>query len=380
MWLLEKSAFDAMQSACDAGQLPTIAEQQDFEARLSDSPESSLNLQTSGNKAIIPVNGVLSNQPNLMARFFGGGNTTYSEIRTSIEAANNDQNVKSIDMVLNSPGGQAGAEWMATMEAVRDSKKPVYAIVGEMAASAAYGLASQAKEIKAVNSLSRVGSIGVMATIGKSNNIVKVTSSNAPNKAPDPETAEGVQAIRESIDPIEKVFIDTIASGRGISAKKVSKDFGQGGTLIAQEALENGMIDGFVNNQTAESGNNTKESKIMDIDELKAQHPELFAAAKDEGIQEERSRVLAHVHMAKECNAADLAFDAIETGATMQDQTLVAKYMTAGMAKQDIEAHKEDSDDIKLGSTDEEPTSTIGEQLAASLVGSNDDLYIHGVK
>ncbi len=109
-------------------------------------------------------------------------------------------------MVLNSPGGQAGAEWMATMEAVRDSKKPVYAIVGEMAASAAYGLASQAKEIKAVNSLSRVGSIGVMATIGKSNNIVKVTSSNAPNKAPDPETAEGVEAIRESIDPIEKVF------------------------------------------------------------------------------------------------------------------------------------------------------------------------------
>ena len=117
----------------------------------------------------------------------------------------------------------------------------------------------------------------------------------------------------------------------------------------------------------------------MDITQLKAEHPALFAAAKDEGIQEERSRVLAHVHMAKECNASDIAFEAIETGATMQDQALTAKYLTAGMAKQDLTAHKKDSDDIKLDSTDEKPSATIEEQLADSLSQNDAELFIHGV-
>ena len=49
--------------------------------------------------------------------------------------------------------------------------------------------------------------------------------------------------VREELDAMHKIFVDSIAEGRSVTTEKVNAEFGQGGTLLAGEALKRGMID-----------------------------------------------------------------------------------------------------------------------------------------
>ncbi len=81
----------------------------------------------------------------------------------------------------------------------------------------------------------------------------------------------------------------------------------------------------------------------MDLNTLKAQHPDVFQAAKDEGIDQERDRVSAHLTMGQQSGAMDTAVKAAMDGSAMT-MTLQAQYMTAGMNRSDIGANQSDSD------------------------------------
>lgn len=349
MWLLEKTIFDAMENA----PLPSVAEQQAYEETF-EALDGARIMSSSGGKANVRVEGVLTGKPSFMAQFFGGGNTTYKEIQGALAIANADTNIEEIDMFVNSPGGEASADWIATMDAIKNSPKKVNAIVGNMAASAGYGLVSQATTITAQNRMSLVGSIGVVAQVRKNDNVVTVTSDNAPNKNPDPSKEDGLESLKERLNAQEAIFIEAIAEGRGVSTSTVKKDFGQGGVVLAAEALSKGMIDSIVDSpikQTALSGKQNKESFAMDIKELEAQHPQLFAEAKQLGTDAEMTRVKAHIHMGKECDALDIAMAAIEDGLGF-DHLVTAKYLTAGRNNTDIKASASDSEDIVVVASD----------------------------
>jgi len=68
----------------------------------------------------------------------------------------------------------------------------------------------------------------------------------------------------------------------------------------------------------------------MDIKTLEKEHPEVYQAVVQVGVNQERKRVKAHVKMGKSHSALDVAFAAIESGASLSDEEVLADYLSAG--------------------------------------------------
>lgn len=246
--------------------------------------------------------------------------TEYGYIQAATMAAQDDPMVSSIDYHIDSPGGYvSGVDECAQCMAA--CTVPTRAVVGGMAASAAYWLASQCDTIVASSPASRVGSIGVLAeefntdralaAEGIDHNVY--TSTDAPLKHADTSTPEGKAQVVAELDALHSVFVSRVADGRGVSADKVSKDFGQGALVIASEALKAGMVDQVQGqNIGRKAAMNMKEiggvaagagkaskikgsvSKMTTLEELKAENPGLYALAESQftakGIKLEQSR------------------------------------------------------------------------------------------
>lgn len=204
--------------------------------------------------AIIPIFGVLTkNADNGIIRFLAGGGTSYQTIIKQIRAAEENPEVDSIEYLIDSPGGAVNGLFDAA-RAIRESSKPSTAVISGRAASGAYGLASQADKIVASNESDIVGSIGVVQSFFVSENIIDITSSNAPFKAPDPKSQEGFKAIQDQLNMMENHFINLIASGRNVTAEIIKSNYGRGGILTADIALSRGMIDEIENQTVSMSG------------------------------------------------------------------------------------------------------------------------------
>lgn len=305
--------------------------------------------------ALIPVQGALADSRSWIDELFGDGPVlTYSEMADAILEAADDPAVKTIQLDVDSPGGEVNGLSKA-VEAVQlaRSVKPVRAQVGSMAASAAYWIASQAETIAADGELSQIGSIGVAAAVWQPDGVVQIASTAAPRKRPDVSTEEGQAVVRDELDAIHAIFASQVAEGRGVDVEKVNADFGQGGILLAAEAKKAGMIDkvrkspGVAGNKPA-GAKDTKGVKNMTIEQIKAEAPDAAAALRDEGIQAERKRV-AGLSAWKGINAdADKAVEeAIAAGKSYED---VASQLAAAVAKGNSrEANGENADTVATG-------------------------------
>ena len=85
-------------------------------------------------------------------------------ILNDLKVADQNPNIKSIVMVVDSPGGQVtGTDLLA--DAIKNSATPIVAFIEGMAASAAYWIISGASKIIASSELDRIGSIGTMMMV-----------------------------------------------------------------------------------------------------------------------------------------------------------------------------------------------------------------------
>lgn len=353
MWLLEQSVKLKLEKAIEANANISAEQIEIFNDNLNS------DMSVNNGTAVIDVKGVLTKEPDIMAMLFGGGNTTYSSIIESINHASNDDSVKSIVLNVDSPGGQVQGMF-DTIDAINAIEKPVTAFVDGMAASAAYGIASQAGKVIAKSKASMFGSVGVVVDMFVSDDVVSITSTDAPKKRPDVKTEEGIEAVRERLDAIHGLFAESIASGRNTTTSNVNKNFGRGATLLAGEALKRGMIDEI---QTSSTKNkqpkaiNTKEIKSMNIEELKVSHNDVYKAAMHDGIDQERDRVCAHLTMGESSGDMKTAIKAINDGEAMT-QTLQAQYMSAAMNKRDLDNLMADEQEL----SDLNPASSVNDQ------------------
>jgi ClpP class serine protease len=348
MWLLEKNALEKFRQFVGYDIKPTQEQLAKF-SEIEASTSRILNIND--DKAIINVNGILTHKPDFFAMLFGGGNTTYTEITQALAVAERDKNIKSAEMRVDSPGGTVAGLFDA-MEDISNFSKPINSVITNQAQSAAFGLISQTDSITATNKSISVGSIGVAVDIPVSDRFVSITSTKAPKKRPDVKTEEGREVVREELDAIHNLFVESIAQGRNTDSKTVNKEFGQGASFIASDALERGMIDAIetplrvVNSETktANGGVNPK-VKTMDLETLKSQHPALYAAVFEagfeEGIEEERDRVVSHLNMGESSGDMRIAIKAINEGSKMTS-TLQSEYMSAGMKRSDMQARQAD--------------------------------------
>ena len=345
-WLLEPSAFEKLQKTeKPSAEILAQLAQGDMPAGMS----------IVGNTARINIKGILTDEPDWVAVWLFGANTTYSGIIESVKAAESDSNVENIEFAIDSPGGMATAQWIEAMDVIAAASKPTKAIVGTMAASAAYGLASQADEIIAQNRMSYVGSIGVVTTRLNVDFLIDVTSTKAPKKRPDASTEAGKKIIREELDAIHDIFVTAIALGRDTTVDNVNSNFGQGAVLIAQDAIKRGMIDKIGIDNSENNANKNPMEANMDLATFKKDHPELYAQVIAEGVEQgkeagaktERERATAHLNMGKESGAVDYSITAAIDGTDFNSVLAAQKYMSARLDKNDIDNRAEETENLE---------------------------------
>ena len=112
--------------------------------------------------AILPIVGSLVNRGAWIGA--SSGLVSYEGIAAQLREAEADPDVRAILLDIDSPGGEATGMFVTAKQVSAVNKtKPVVAFVNDVAASAAYGIASAASEI-IVSPTSMVGSIGVVLT------------------------------------------------------------------------------------------------------------------------------------------------------------------------------------------------------------------------
>lgn len=263
-----------------------------------------------GDTAILAVNGPLFRRANLMVEFSGA--TSYEILRRDFQVAMDDPGVSSILLSIDSPGGElhgTGELARAIFEA-RD-KKRVVAYVSGQASSAAYWIASAASEI-IMDPSAVAGSIGVLFAVkdttkqdearGVKN--IQFVSSQSPNKRPDFETDAGKATVQATVDALGEVFIEAVATNRGVTPDKVAKDFGRGGVLVGAGAVAADMADriGTFESVLADLSKNGGSNRGQRSGGLmsnaaetvtKADHDAAVASARADGAKNERTRIQA---------------------------------------------------------------------------------------
>jgi len=403
-----------------------------------DTPASIVARSATGNEATIAITGLLSpTGPSPLARFFGFGGTGYNEIIAAADELRNDASIDTVRLIMDTPGGAVSG-----MDAARQAlvglaaEKTLIAENHGLLASAGYYLATAAVRIKAMSPLALTGSIGiVVAGIDSSEALarnglkrIRIVSANAPNKQPDPTTTQGRGVIQDGVDAMERIFINTIAEGRNTTSKDVIDNFGKGGELVAQDpdlgkpdALSVGMIDSVMvqgnevvaeadiiiddvedvsakvdntrapvipitTEQTAEGGGKPTKETVMDLKELKASHPALYAEAvgngRKAGIADERMRSEAHIVLGEASGDMKYALECVKDG-TELTAVVNSKHMAASINKKSVDDRSNESeDDLDTeGDADAATDSELAKATAAALgVELNDEQEVasHG--
>jgi ClpP class serine protease len=318
--------------------------------------------------AVVPVIGPIMRYANVFTEISGA--TSIQMLATDLQAAVDDPAIKAIILEIDSPGGQvAGVSEFAAQIRAANSIKPVVAYISDTGASAAYWIAASAGSIVASDT-ARIGSIGVVmqASIEADAGTVKFISSQSPLKHASPGTDSGKTQYQKTVDSLAEVFIGAVADFRGVSRETVIANFGNGGMLIAADAISAGMADklGSMESLIAQlsSGKTQTTSKkgnitMTDItrETIASDYPDIAKAFTDDGYaaglsagkllgaEAERVRIQAIEALAMpghEALIAQIKFDGATTaaeaalqiiGAEKTNRTVMAEKLAADTPK-----------------------------------------------
>ena len=204
-------------------------------------------LPTGENIALIHITGIIAGTGNEF-----DGVATPERILSQLDQALADPTVHAILLRIDSPGGTVAASQEIAMEVARASEeKPVVVSVGDVAASGAYMVASQADEIVA-SPTSAIGSIGVITQIPNVAGLLdklgieftvltagEYKDAGSPFRSLTPtETA----LIQTEVDVAYDEFIRVVAEGRDMTEDEV-REMATGFAWSALLAKDMGLVD-----------------------------------------------------------------------------------------------------------------------------------------
>lgn len=230
-------------------------EKVDFKAiksQIGESDEDEKRYMIENGVAVMPLMGIIAKRMNMFTYFSGGTSTQLFE--KDFKDALEDKSVKSIILLVDSPGGSVdGVQELANLIFENRGKKPIVAFTDGMMASAAYWISSAADRIYISGDTTQVGSIGVVAAhidVSKREDMLGIKTTEivagkykriASRYAP--LTEEGKAAIQEQIDHIYSVFVNDVARNRG-KTEEQALAMADGKVFMGKQAWDAGLVDG----------------------------------------------------------------------------------------------------------------------------------------
>jgi len=194
--------------------------------------------------AVVEIKGEIADGADASAEF----------VNAALRAAFEDEGAQAVVLLINSPGGSPVQAGMMNDEIVRlkaKHKKPVYAVVGETCASAAYYIAASADKIF-VDKASIVGSIGVlmdgfgftglMDKVGVERRLMTAGENKGFLDPFSPQTEQQRAYAQTMLNQIHQQFITVVKNGRGKRLKETPEMF-SGLFWTGQQAIELGLAD-----------------------------------------------------------------------------------------------------------------------------------------
>ena len=212
-----------------------------FAAMRQTSPSAN---KTSPHTAVVDIKGEIASGAEASAEF------VVAAMRSALE----DEGSQALVLLINSPGGSPVQAGIINDEIVRlkaKYKKPIYAVVEETCASAAYYIAAAADDIY-VDKASIVGSIGVlmdgfgftgtMEKLGVERRLLTAGENKGFLDPFSPQTETQRAYAQTMLDQIHQQFIAVVKAGRGERLKATPETF-SGLFWTGQQAIEIGLAD-----------------------------------------------------------------------------------------------------------------------------------------
>ncbi|MBB6577797.1 protease-4 [Comamonas odontotermitis] len=210
------------------------------------SSESASSASSTEHTAVVELKGEIASGADASAEY------VIAALRTAFE----DDGAKAVVLLINSPGGSPVQAGMINDEIVRLKalhKKPMYAVVEESCASAAYYIAAAADSIY-VDKASIVGSIGVlmdgfgftgtMEKLGVERRLLTAGSNKGMLDPFSPMNDKQKAYAQQMLGQIHQQFIAVVRQGRGERLKETEDTF-SGLFWTGQEAVKLGLADGL---------------------------------------------------------------------------------------------------------------------------------------
>jgi signal peptide peptidase SppA len=200
----------------------------------------------------LSLQGVMAPKMNLMMKFSGGQST--AQLTAEVNAALNDDSVKTTLLHVDSPGGIATAvpELGDAIRRHRDSKRFVTYAEGMMASGALW--AGTAATESFASSSAKIGSQGAFTVVGNEAQrlkdegievlVIRAGELKAIGNKYEALTAEGIAELQRGINELNDSFVAAMAANRGVSEKYVRENFGRGAMFSAKDAVRRDLIDG----------------------------------------------------------------------------------------------------------------------------------------
>ncbi|WP_264719165.1 S49 family peptidase [Wolbachia endosymbiont (group A) of Lasioglossum morio] len=229
---------------------------------------------------VIPIHGILTKKSEAFDDVLGM--TSYEKIREEIEEALIDEEVETIILDIDSPGGEVNGLFdLSDFIYEARALKKIVAIANDDAYSAAYAIASSAEKVL-VTRTSGVGSIGVIASHIDQSGFdekqgIKYTTVFAGSRKNDlnphePITSESLESLQEEVDRLYEMFVQLIARNRNLSTERIKST--EAGLYFGEKAIEVGLADGittfseFIDNYRRNNMTKTEiKEQAIDIDE-----------------------------------------------------------------------------------------------------------------
>lgn len=178
------------------------------------------------------------------------------QINESLREAFKNELSQAVILRINSPGGSPVQAEMVYDEVKRLRalhNKPVYAVIEDAGASAAYYIAAAANEIY-VSRSSVVGSIGVLTNqfgfvglmdkLGIERRLITSGGHKGVMDPFSPMNAQDKAFIENMLGQVHQQFIEAVKQGRG-SRLKIDEDTFSGLFWVGQESIDRGLADGL---------------------------------------------------------------------------------------------------------------------------------------